>query len=1578
MAFNAGSIEASLTLNRNAFTAGLKAARAEADKWAKNGIDIKVNPNLDRAALDKIKAQIERVTGNIKVKVSLDNTSLQAVKERINNSVGKMAIKVTLDTSSLQAVKERIDRSVGRMAIKVSLDTTSLEAVKARIERTAGRINVKLGIDAESMAALRARLASIRPEVTVRIKIDPADIEQLRLRLALIRPVVKVKLDYDRSELDRLTGSLRNLGDSGSASFSGMGSQVRMVLSLLPLLLAVGGPAITGLIGLVGALGSAFATVGAGLGAFGLVAAGVFKKVTDYAQNAKTAQAGLASASKAVQSAQDGLASAVSSAARQIEAANRRVGDAERSLTSAQQNAKQAQLALNEARHQAIRDLEDLKLSLRGAALNEEQAMIDLQQAQERYNQALKDGTKGTELKQLELNVRQAQLAVDESSNSYKNLKEDSDQAAKTGINGAKGVVSAQQQVNDANQAVSDAERNLAEARADAARAQTEANVAIAKAQRDLAEAQKSYGTALKESIGSLSPALMTVYNALESLKKSYDALIKRTEAPVSLAMVTAFKAAETFLGTLDPIVIATAKTLTDIGKQIDKYFGGPVWKTFVDFVANNINPTLSKMASIIGDSVQGVLNLVMAFNPLAQWMLDKIAAGAKDFSQWTSKLGSDPAFQNFLRLAQESLPKIMHFLGGTVELIMNLAIGLTPFGNIVLDILNKLLDWMNSMDPQTLAAIGMGLASIVTALVLGAGGPAALGIGALAAVAVILSNLYDKNEALHKSLDGFVSWIKAEWQPIWDKIKDNFEKYILPAWNKLVDTAEKNLPRAFEAVKTAYETNIKPTLGPLIESLTGPNGLIPAFLDIANVVLPHFVDALVGAIGDAGKIIGGLITVFTGVFTTISGLFTTFSGLFSGDWDKFGKGLHTIAEGFWTIIAGLFGTNLDGLKAQFKQWDTDISNWWNGMWGGMVTTQDGKQKEIKGSWGQFGSEFETAANTWGTRISNWWSGMWGGMTKDQDGKQTEIKGSWATFGSEFETAAGVWGTRIHDWWFGLWNGISTFFSGLITTMETHFNEFGTWFQTRAGEFAKAIGDAWKAVANFFKDPINWVITHVINEGILNGWNTVMDWISQPHLKANPLGLIAGYAEGGIVRGPGTGTSDSIPALLSAGEFVVSAKQAQQHAHFLTALNSGQAEAVQAAGGGNNTSGGYAHFQAGGPVDAGLNFARAQTGKPYVWGGVGPGGYDCSGFMSAITNVLLGRNPYSRVGTTASAPWAGWAPNLTSQFGVGFSHGTGSTPSTTGHMAGTLAGTNVESGSGHGPMTGGIALGAMARQFGGHMSLPQVGGAFVGGGADLVQQVVSWWSQVGGKATALFNGLLNFAGMPANGSPIGNAITGIPTTLVKSVLGTLQAKLEKLFTTITVGGTAHAAGGAGGPAVTAAVKAVADRYGWGTGVQWNDLSMLIQKESGWDPGAANPHSTARGLFQKMTSIYGPVEGTPGGQAEWGLNYIKGRYTDPAGAWAHELKFGWYDKGGVLPQGIAPVNTGSHAERILSPQQTEDFHTLVAMLRDLLSPGTLSRGDTYHVMLPAGASIRELANEIDFRKRVSDKGRYRPR
>jgi len=105
-----------------------------------------------------------------------------------------------------------------------------------------------------------------------------------------------------------------------------------------------------------------------------------------------------------------------------------------------------------------------------------------------------------------------------------------------------------------------------------------------------------------------------------------------------------------------------------------------------------------------------------------------------------------------------------------------------------------------------------------------------------------------------------------------------------------------------------------------------------------------------------------------------------------------------------------------------------------------------------------------------------------------------------------------------------------------------------------------------------------------------------------------------------------------------------------------------------------------------------LAFVRSQVGKPYVWGGVGPGGYDCSGLISAAVNVALGRNPHRRIGSTATMPWSMFAPGP-GAFTIGWFKGN------PGHTAGTINGVNIESRGGDGVVMGRNARGANSGLF---------------------------------------------------------------------------------------------------------------------------------------------------------------------------------------------------------------------------------------------------------------------------------------
>jgi hypothetical protein len=86
-------------------------------------------------------------------------------------------------------------------------------------------------------------------------------------------------------------------------------------------------------------------------------------------------------------------------------------------------------------------------------------------------------------------------------------------------------------------------------------------------------------------------------------------------------------------------------------------------------------------------------------------------------------------------------------------------------------------------------------------------------------------------------------------------------------------------------------------------------------------------------------------------------------------------------------------------------------------------------------------------------------------------------------------------------------------------------------------------------------------------------------------------------------------------------------------------------------------------------------------------------------------------------------------------------------------------------------------------------------------------------------------------------------------------------------------------------------------FGWSSS-QFACLDPLWEHESGWSVTADNPGSGAYGIPQalpgsRMASAGPDWQADAATQIRWGLEYIKGSYGSPCGAWAHEQATGWY-------------------------------------------------------------------------------------
>jgi len=92
-------------------------------------------------------------------------------------------------------------------------------------------------------------------------------------------------------------------------------------------------------------------------------------------------------------------------------------------------------------------------------------------------------------------------------------------------------------------------------------------------------------------------------------------------------------------------------------------------------------------------------------------------------------------------------------------------------------------------------------------------------------------------------------------------------------------------------------------------------------------------------------------------------------------------------------------------------------------------------------------------------------------------------------------------------------------------------------------------------------------------------------------------------------------------------------------------------------------------------------------------------------------------------------------------------------------------------------------------------------------------------------------------------------------------------------------------------------RAMLASFGWSSS-QFSCLDPLWAHESGWSVTAYNAGSGAYGIPQalpgsRMASAGPNWQTNAATQIRWGLEYIKGTYGSPCGAWDHEQATGWY-------------------------------------------------------------------------------------
>ena len=189
------------------------------------------------------------------------------------------------------------------------------------------------------------------------------------------------------------------------------------------------------------------------------------------------------------------------------------------------------------------------------------------------------------------------------------------------------------------------------------------------------------------------------------------------------------------------------------------------------------------------------------------------------------------------------------------------------------------------------------------------------------------------------------------------------------------------------------------------------------------------------------------------------------------------------------------------------------------------------------------------------------------------------IVGVWGQFsdwiGGVVDTAASV----LADFWEGVksaasatwdaivavWDAFSGWIGGVFDGAKRKLGEFWDWLAAAPGRAWDGLVSAWSGFGDFFSGLVNKVKGYFkgLWDGVKNGasdaWNSVKGWfgLGGDEGSAGAADASPRLATGGIIRGRGTGISDSIRAWLSNGEGVINARAVAHYGEsFIHALNS--------------------------------------------------------------------------------------------------------------------------------------------------------------------------------------------------------------------------------------------------------------------------------------------------------------------------------------------------------------------------------------------------------------------------------------
>lgn len=143
----------------------------------------------------------------------------------------------------------------------------------------------------------------------------------------------------------------------------------------------------------------------------------------------------------------------------------------------------------------------------------------------------------------------------------------------------------------------------------------------------------------------------------------------------------------------LKRVVTEISETIGQLANDAGQGLGGPEFDAFFEFLKSDAGPILLATGQALGNFIDGFASMTVAFGPTTADFSEGLLNMSQRFEEWAEQLRTSQDFQEFIAYVQDVTPDVLAFFGQLADTFVDLAVAAAPVGKVMLPILTGVLN---------------------------------------------------------------------------------------------------------------------------------------------------------------------------------------------------------------------------------------------------------------------------------------------------------------------------------------------------------------------------------------------------------------------------------------------------------------------------------------------------------------------------------------------------------------------------------------------------------------------------------------------------------------------------------------------------------------------------------------------------------------------------------------------------------------------------------------------------------------------------------------------------------------------